>query len=86
MSKVVNLLPQRRHAMKGVLLLPSSILNLNHPILLDIFFLENSHSNQENMKNPEINICEIIEPKKYEIILKLNQTYSIFEADNCIVN
>jgi hypothetical protein len=40
MSKVVNLLPQRRHAMKGVLLLPSSILNLNHPILLDIFFLK----------------------------------------------
>jgi len=40
MSKVVNLLPQRRHAMKGVLLLPSSILNLNHPILLDIFILK----------------------------------------------
>jgi len=40
MSKVVNLLPQRRHAMKGVLLLPSSILNLNHRILLDIFILK----------------------------------------------
>ena len=39
MSKVVNLLPLRRHAMKGVLVLHSSILNLSHPILLDIFFM-----------------------------------------------
>jgi hypothetical protein len=35
-----------------VLLLPSSILNLNHPILLDIFFLENSHSNQYTSDEP----------------------------------
>jgi len=81
MSKVVNLLPQRRHAMKGVLLLPSSILNLNHPILLDIFFLENSHSNQENMKNPEINICELIESKMNEIIDTVNNMDSAIKAD-----
>ena len=35
----------------------------------------------ENMKNPEINICELIESKMNEIILKINQTYSILEAD-----
>lgn len=35
----------------------------------------------ENMKNPEINICELIESKMNEIILKINQTHEIFEAD-----
>jgi hypothetical protein len=30
----------------------------------------------ENMKNPEINICELIESKMNEIILKINQTHS----------
>jgi hypothetical protein len=33
------------------------------------------------MRNPEINICELIESKTNEIILKINQTYSILEAD-----
>jgi hypothetical protein len=31
----------------------------------------------ENMKNPEINICELIESKMNEIILKINQTHSM---------
>ena len=35
----------------------------------------------ENMKNPEINICELIENRMNEIILKINKTYSIIEAD-----
>jgi hypothetical protein len=34
------------------------------------------------MKNPEIQISDTIESKMNEIILKINQTYSIFEADN----
>ena len=35
----------------------------------------------ENMKSPDVQICEIIELRKNEIILKINQTYSIIEAD-----
>jgi hypothetical protein len=35
----------------------------------------------ENMKNPEINICELTESKMNEIILKINQTCTIFESD-----
>ena len=35
----------------------------------------------ENMKNTEIQICDHIEIKMNEIILKINQTYSILEAD-----
>jgi len=35
----------------------------------------------ENMKNPDIQICDLIESKMNEFILKINQTYSIFEAD-----
>jgi hypothetical protein len=33
------------------------------------------------MKNPNIQICDLIESKMNEIILAINQTYSIFEAD-----
>jgi len=33
------------------------------------------------MKNPDIHICNLIESKMNEIILTINQTYSIFEAD-----
>ena len=33
------------------------------------------------MKNTEIQICDHIETKMNEIILKINQTYSILEAD-----
>jgi hypothetical protein len=33
------------------------------------------------MKIPDIPICEIIESKMNEIIDKINQTYSIIEAD-----
>jgi hypothetical protein len=33
------------------------------------------------MKNPEINICELIESKMNEIILKPKETDSIFDAD-----
>ncbi len=35
----------------------------------------------ENMKNPDIFICEIIESKMSDIILTINQTHTIFEAD-----
>lgn len=35
----------------------------------------------ENMKNPDIQICDLIEFKMNEIILKINQTDSIIEAD-----
>jgi hypothetical protein len=35
----------------------------------------------QNMKNPNIQICNHIESKMNEIILKINQTYSILEAD-----
>ena len=34
-----------------------------------------------NMKNTEIQICDHIETKMNQIILKINQTYSILEAD-----
>lgn len=33
------------------------------------------------MKSPDVQICEIIELRQNEIILKINQTYSIIEAD-----
>ena len=35
----------------------------------------------ENMKNPDIQICKLIEFKMNEIILTINQTHDIFEAD-----
>jgi hypothetical protein len=35
----------------------------------------------ENMKNTEIQICDHIQTNMNEIILKINQTYSILEAD-----
>jgi hypothetical protein len=33
------------------------------------------------MKKPDIQICDLIESKMNEIILKINQTHDIFEAD-----
>jgi hypothetical protein len=35
----------------------------------------------ENMKNPNIYICALIESKMNEIIERINQTYSIIKAD-----
>jgi hypothetical protein len=35
----------------------------------------------ENMKNPDIQVCQLIESRMKEIILKINQTYDIFESD-----
>jgi hypothetical protein len=35
----------------------------------------------ENMKNPSVEICGLIKTKMNEIILAINQTYSILEAD-----
>jgi hypothetical protein len=35
----------------------------------------------ENMKKPDIQICDLIEFKMNEIIIKINQTHDIFEAD-----
>ena len=35
----------------------------------------------ENMKNPDIQICEVIESRLDVVILKINQTHDIFEAD-----
>ena len=35
----------------------------------------------ENMKNPNVQICVLIESKMNEIMERVNQTYSIIEAD-----
>lgn len=35
----------------------------------------------ENMNNPDIQICNVNESKMNEIILSINQTHSILEAD-----
>jgi hypothetical protein len=35
----------------------------------------------ENMKNPNIEICSLIESKMNDIILAINKTHSIFESD-----
>jgi hypothetical protein len=35
----------------------------------------------ENMKNPNINICKLIESRMDEIITKIKKTDSIFELD-----
>ena len=35
----------------------------------------------ENMRNPNVQIYELIESKMNEILLKISQTYSIFEGD-----
>jgi hypothetical protein len=35
----------------------------------------------ENMNNPDIPICDNIESRMSDIILKINQTYSIIDAD-----
>jgi len=35
----------------------------------------------ENIKNPDNNICKIIESKMDEILIKIKKTYSIFELD-----
>ena len=35
----------------------------------------------ENMKNPNVQIYELMESRLREIISKINQTYNIFEAD-----
>jgi hypothetical protein len=35
----------------------------------------------ENMKNPDIPICDNIESRMSEIIMTINRTYSIIEAD-----
>ena len=32
----------------------------------------------ENMKNPNVQICELMESRLREIISKINQTYNIF--------
>ena len=35
----------------------------------------------DNMKNSDTDICSVIETRMNEIILKINQTHEIFEAD-----
>jgi hypothetical protein len=35
----------------------------------------------ENMKNPNVQICEVMESRLNEIILKVNQSKDIFESD-----
>lgn len=35
----------------------------------------------EDLKNPEIHVCNIIESKMKEIILKINQSHSITQSD-----
>jgi hypothetical protein len=33
------------------------------------------------MKNPNIQICDLVESRMNKIILTINETYSVFEAD-----
>jgi hypothetical protein len=35
----------------------------------------------ENMKNPIVQICELMESRLNDVILKINQTHDIIEAD-----
>jgi hypothetical protein len=35
----------------------------------------------DNMKNPDISICDLMESRMNEIIVKINTTGSIFESD-----
>ena len=35
----------------------------------------------ENMKNPNIQICDLVESRMNKIILTINETYSVLEAD-----
>jgi hypothetical protein len=35
----------------------------------------------ENMKNPDVQICEVMETRMNEVILKINHTHDIFESD-----
>jgi hypothetical protein len=35
----------------------------------------------ENMKRPDLRICDIMESKMHETILKINQTHDVFQAD-----
>ena len=35
----------------------------------------------ESMKNPNVQICELMESRLNQIILKINQEHDIFEAD-----
>ncbi|HEU5447082.1 MAG TPA: hypothetical protein VFU67_08075 [Nitrososphaeraceae archaeon] len=35
----------------------------------------------ENMKNPEVDICSLIESRMNNVVLAINQTHDIFEAD-----
>jgi len=35
----------------------------------------------ENMKNPEIEICSLIESRMNNVVLTINQTHDILEAD-----
>ena len=35
----------------------------------------------ENMKYPNVQICQVMESRLNEVILKINQTHDIFEAD-----
>ena len=34
----------------------------------------------ENMKKPDLKICDVMESKMHETILKINQTHDIFQA------
>jgi hypothetical protein len=35
----------------------------------------------DNMKNPDVQICEVMENRMNDVILKINQTHDIFESD-----
>jgi hypothetical protein len=38
-------------------------------------------ANVENMKNPDVEICSLIEYRMSETIQEINKTFSIFESD-----
>jgi hypothetical protein len=35
----------------------------------------------ENMKNPDVEICSLIESRMNDVVLTINQTHDIFESD-----
>ena len=35
----------------------------------------------DNMKKPDLKICDVMESKMHDTILKINQTHDIFQAD-----
>ena len=61
--------------------IPSQILNSVMNFYAYYLSIELINWVLENMNKPDIHICNLIESKMTEIILSINRTHSIFEAD-----